>query len=359
MSSLEDYHADWLCLRARLGTLNLRGLQGGVVNDKLTVRIAWRLLVAVTLVAVLVSVGACSSAPKGGNPALPAGFRDTPLPDVAIKGYLYFRQEQPVVIPLKTLVEGYTAPPGYPTEVGVSRWMVWVGPSPKDLGISLEVTDARALELVVQALAKQEMEFEHLQQGSNLLLLRGEGDWAQALKSAVADGRTVKLEERYGDSWELVTLLPEKPEGVPVAAGFGKLDEEFLNNLESEYSGPGGDVKRYASATRVNSTAFALYAHQPISRVEEFDQGFLKRQGLGVVLAARSGYPGFLINMLFGSAASRAGLTKRSVSEEDVYYAETQEMHLMVKNRGSVFFLALSPDEERAEALITSALVNN
>ncbi|MDP3065045.1 MAG: hypothetical protein Q8O40_17850, partial [Chloroflexota bacterium] len=155
------------------------------------------------------------------------------------------------------------------------------------------------------------------------------------------------------------TLLPERVEGTPIAAGFGTLDEEFLNNLESEYSGPGGDVKRYASATRVSNAAFALYAQQPISRVEEFDQGFLKRQGLGVVLAARSGYPGFLINMLFGSAASRAGLTKRSVGDGDVYYAETQEMHLMVKNKGSVFFLALSPDEARSEALITSALKNN
>jgi len=322
-------------------------------------RFVWMALATCVLGATLALTAACSVAPKVGNPVLPAGFRETPLPDVDIKGYLYFRQEQPVVIPLKALVENYTPLPGYPTEVVVSRLRVWVGPGPKDVGMSLEVADARALDLAAQVLEKQETKFEHIQQGNVLLLYKGEADWSQALKSALAEGRTVRLEERYGDAWEMATLLPERVEGTPIAAGFGSLDDEFMGNLEAEYPGPGGDVKRYAGATRVKNAAFALYARNPVQRVEQFSQDLVKRQGWGVVLAARSGYPGFLINMMFGRAASGAGLTKRTVGERDVYYAETQEMHLMVKNVGSVFFVALSPDEPRAQALIASALENS
>lgn len=292
-----------------------------------------------------------------GNPVLPPGFGEAQLPDVSIKGYAYIKPEVTLSVPLSRFLDQGEPVPGLPSETGIVLWSVWVGPRPKDFGMAFEFSDAAVLDVLVEQLAEGPGRMEHMRLGNSLYFFSGEVEWVEALKASIGEGRFVGVEDAHPDEWKLLQLLPEEPPGKVLGAGFGKLDDEFLEGMVAEFRGPGGDVRQLADAARIKNAVFGLYAKETPNTLSEFDEDFLMEMGLSALVVTKAGYPGFIINFLFSRAASGAGLEKVDIEGGDAYYKALQEnLRVMVKNRGSIFFATVASERDSAQRLMESIL---
>ena len=79
------------------------------------------------------------------------------------------------------------------------------------------------------------------------------------------------------------------------------------------------------------------------------------------MVATRSSYPGFLVSLIVGDAASGAGFRKVVVSgydsTEEAYYASLQDdLHAMISSRGNLLTISVGRKREMAEDLLLQAL---
>ena len=152
-------------------------------------------------------------------------------------------------------------------------------------------------------------------------------------------------------------MLPETPPGQIVAAGFAKLDEEFVAGIAEAGQSTGSEVKNLIDAVNVKSAAFGLYAEQVPTSLASFNEDFLKEMGLSGLVVTKTGYPGFIISFMFGRSASGAGLEKVAIEGGDAYYKAVQEnLHAFIKNFGSTFFIAGAADDASAQTLMESVV---
>ncbi|MEX2598266.1 MAG: hypothetical protein WD533_01265, partial [Dehalococcoidia bacterium] len=83
----------------------------------------------------------------------------------------------------------------------------------------------------------------------------------------------------------------------------------------------------------------------------------LSDSGGGMIAAATSGYPGYMIGFLFSRFSERAGLEETTVDGSSAYHrAIGDDLHLLVKAYGSTFFFAVAPTREGADELMVSVI---
>ncbi|MBI2873383.1 MAG: hypothetical protein HYY00_09385 [Chloroflexi bacterium] len=324
----------------------------------------WRLSVlpvAALALIVMMAATACAEQARSGSPALPPGFTDTPLPQVDVNGYVYVAQGSPLLVSAQSF--GSQAPQESDRDLSVkaSRLMAWLGPSADLFGGRAQFATSDDSELVLKRLTQEGAQDQRVwaqQQGDSVLLVKGAGDWATSLKEALLNNTNSTLKEKYPEVWELMELLPENPPNPPVAAGFLR---ELPTLVESLAGNRGLEIQGLQSAlsfVKVESAAFAAYS-QPMETLPaaELTAEELKQTGVGAVIVTKAGYPGFVVNMMLGSFASRAGLEEVSLGEEKVRYRVLDNrLHLMVRNFGSTLFIVAAPDRETAEALTKAVL---
>ena len=322
----------------------------------------WRVKgVALFILAVVASFSlGCSTVIEKGNPALPAGFETSPLPDVALNGYLYLDGSRFLGIKLKDLFPDYTPPFELSGSIGVNSLVVWVGPNAEAVGIGVKFANAELSSFVEEELEKAWPQVRHFHRQNTIYMVKGRGEWAEALYSSLKEEYFVNMAEAYPKPWELMNGLPEEPPGLPMVAGFGVSDSQLLERLERDVAANTGLLRNLLEAARLKNLAFALYSEEPLEGVPALNSSFLSETGLGGVMVTRSSYPGFLVSLLFGRIASRSGLTEVSLAgpegaEELFYLSPTESTHFMVKSRGNVFTIALASQKETAEELIKSA----
>ena len=319
------------------------------------VRFAPLLMVPVLL---LLIVGCTDLEP--GNPVLPDGFQESQVPDASVKAYVYLKSPEPISVPVERFVEDPQLRQQLPSEVTIGLWLVWVGPKPNSFGMGLLFQDSSALDAVVTKLEQVNSSWDYMSQGDWLYAFKGDTEWVQAIKSAIRDGRYVEIADAYPDEWALVQLLPETPPGQMVAAGFARLDEEFVTGITETSQGTGSDVKSLIDAVNVKSAAFGLYAEQVPTSLSTFSEDFLKNMGLSGLVVSKTSYPGFIISFMFGRAASGAGLEKTEIEGGDAQYKALQEdLHVFIKNFGSTFFVAGAADKASAQTLMESVVAEH
>ena len=136
----------------------------------------------------------------------------------------------------------------------------------------------------------------------------GTNDWTYELQNAIENEDYVELEEVYIDVGILFNLLPEVSHSRPIAAGFGILDNEFVSNLEHSFDMDLSVVSSVVNEAHLQNVVFAMYPNESLYAVIDFDTLFLKNDKLGVILASRSSYPGFIISMMFKSMMQSVGM---------------------------------------------------
>ena len=314
-------------------------------------------LLVLLVTALVLSVAVACDQVEPGDPVLPDGFRAAQIPDASVKAYVYLKPKEPLSVSVERFLDGEGA--GLPSEAGISLWTVWVGPIPKDFGMGFQFVDLSVLDAVVKELEGGAGSWDHLRKGEWLYLFDGDVEWVEALKSSLEGGRFVRLEDAYPDEWEMIRLLPETPPGDVIGAGFGKLDEEFLAGLGEQVGGIGSDVQSLVDAVNIKSAVFGLYAYEMPAEMPEFGEDFLEEMGLSGLIVTKTGYPGFIINFIFGRAASGAGLEKMDMKGGDAYYKALQEsLHVLIKNIGSIFYVAVASETDSARALMESVLAD-
>lgn len=300
--------------------------------------------------------GACGREEAQRSPALPPGFAEAFVPSADVKAFVYASQGQPLGIPLRRfdlpLPAPFSIPPGAPERVGLRSVTAWVGPSLDEFGAMADFSDQGQAQLLERFLQGHPSLWQ-TRQGAQLFLVRGSGPWAQGLRSGLPASRTT-LSQRYSAAWDLLQELPANPPGKPLAAGFVQLDQEVLQGLARTAGVDPSSIIVALNTARVREVAFAVYAEKPLELPQQVDLDYVKKTGLGLLLVTRAGYPRFVVSAAFGTFVRQAGLEKFDLHGTTAYHAEQEGLHLVVRPKGNLIFVAISPDRTTGEALMAT-----
>ncbi len=314
-----------------------------------------------TLAAALVLTG-CSGGPAPGNPSLPPGFKDAPLPDLDLNAYAFVAKDTPVQLHEKLLTGEPAAPstPGALTmpslDVNVLSLSGVAGTSVDSFGATANLTDQREVALARDLLGRQK-ELWTLAFGNSISIVKGADAWAQSLKDAYTNNRQTTIETKYPEVWELVRLLPESPPSKPIAAGFVRTEGLDLEALGAKAHVSVGNIKQALNTMKAKDMAFAVYAEDKFTIIPKtVDAAFFKDAKLGTVFVTKSSYPGLIFGLAVNTFGGGAGLEKVTIGDTDARYMKVQDIHLYLVNRGSVLIGAASPGKDYAEKLLLSAI---
>ena len=324
-------------------------------------RFALTIVVTLTLVA---ATWGCEAALVPGNPELPAGFADAPIPQVPFNVYLYVNPGKTITFPTshfldEELPEGAALPP-LAEEVGLDAFRMWARPTVDSYGALFDFTAGPEAQLISQVLELRQGGLEDVwqhQEADHLVLAKGSDPWTESLRTAIEEDRMVTIQEEYPDVWETIRMLPENPPSSPMAAGFLRMDGELMEAIATKVGIEGRGLTPATGFIRISAIAFAVYSDVPLNIAQEVDQDYLAQAQLGGVFVARSGYPGFLLSLVFNVLEGRSPLEQVSLGDDiTAYYLSLDKLHALISHRGSLVFGSLASSRERAEELLVSAL---
>ncbi|PZC48753.1 MAG: hypothetical protein C1O27_000122 [Chloroflexi bacterium] len=305
-----------------------------------------------TAALTLVSCGGDSSS---GNPALPSGFAEAPLPKANISAYVYVADQSAIEIPGAYFADGSGAISG---PIIVNTVSAWTGATVGNFGGSLSLAsagDASSVERLF-GLNDDRAVWSRII-GSALYIARGNGFWRESIEKSVQDHTFRSLEETNKEAWEMMKGLPENPPLPPLAAGFLDITTLDIEGMARKGGVNLSGVTPALGALRIKQVAFGVYG-DPINAIpERIGLDYLKSTDLGAVFVTKSGYPGFLLGFLFSNFAGDADLSGVDIGDGvKAYSRELDGLHLLVANSGSSVVFALASQPSAAEALLLSAL---
>jgi hypothetical protein len=170
-------------------------------------------------------------------------------------------------------------------------------------------------------------------------------------------GWFIPLKERDPKAWNLLTNLPKNPPQRPLAAGVLNLDNNLLKLLAVKGNiALEGEIEKAIGLIKVDNFAFGVYTDEPIAVSGAIDQELIKSSNASILFVTHSGYRGALVSFLLSVAAGRMQMETIPLGETNARYRMVGELHLVVKNKGSILFAALAATRERAEGLMLSAI---
>ncbi len=322
-----------------------------------------RLLIVLSIgLVALIAIAGCEE-PTLGNPLLPTGFADTPLPQAPLNGYLYVRPGHITTL-ATSLFTTAPAPQGgsplpLPESIGLDALQAWGGPSAGSFGALLDLASTQEAQAVSRALESGQTPLRawQRQEEDRVHLVGGADAWAEGLKTALQGRQAVTLQEAYPEAWNTIRLLPEHPPSPPIAAGFVRLEGELLEAWGTRAGISLQGLTAAAGALRIQTVAFALYGDLPARIGPEIGPDFLAKAGLGGIFVGRSEYPGFLLSWAFGAVEGRGPLEKVTLPQGTTAYSVALEpLHVMIAYRGRVVYGAVASSKEQAQALLLVAL---
>ncbi len=318
-------------------------------------------LVLLTLLAAATLLAACSPSPAQGDPGLPPGFLETGVPRADLSAYVYVSQGAPVVVTTSWFgdVAAIKNNPGLAalgSSVDVSSISVAVGPSLDYFGGAIALASEEQAEAAAQ-LAKGQALTQAWRSGKTMGFAYGNGDWPGTLKASLQAGDVTPFAEAYTDSWVLLRMLPKLPPDHPVAAGFAKVEGPVLEQAAGRMQLNLQGVTQALGSLNISQGAFIAYAQTSLDAPERVGPDYFRQEGISVLAAMRSSYPGWMLGFFLDSFAGQAGLEKGTqVAGEEVLTKDLGDAYLMAKPIGSVLFIAVATDKAQAETLMTAVL---
>ena len=315
---------------------------------------AWASAFAVLF--ALAAVG-CASTSNSGGALLPEGIESAEIPQVDSKGYLYFNPGYPIVVSGGLFNLGLSD--DAPSEiVSMERATLILGSTTANIGASLEfssVGDSQsAWNMVKDTLDAKE--FWGRNQDDLILLATGDQGWRDAVTRAYADDSLIPVSEHSPSGWNLLSHLPKTPPSKPVMAGVLQLDAAMLQSLMSSVDIEVEGIGNAFGLVRVDSLAFAIYTDDPLSMSTELSYDSILNSGSGILFVSQSGYPGPIVSFMLGVMSDRTDLELIELATTNARYRTVDDLHLIIKNRGSLLYASIATSREDAEALIISVL---
>ena len=314
------------------------------------------LLLILLVVLVVVASTSCDDDLPLGNPALPPGFQDALVVELDFNAYVYVRQGAPFDLSMRHFVEAPepTEADNTSAEASVDQISIFVGDSLATFGGTVEFSRKADAEEAMTLLDRGQSPARATQSGRRLLFAGSGGSWSDTLALSAADGYGVALSQRYPKAWDVIRWLPENPPSPSVAAGFFRLKGFRPESAATRARIELGGLDQALGFFRLGDVAFAVYSDRPLEIPGLVDKGFLEESGVSAMLAARSGYPGWVASIGLSVLGGRVDLEKVDVGGIAFRYRKLDNLHLFLHRRGRVLFAAISADRAAAEALITS-----
>ena len=316
-----------------------------------------------TVFLALVAVG-CTSTITSGNGLLPEGMEEAEIPNLDVAGYMYLNADPPLALSTSRFgspdaVEGNVSE-ALDSRVGLTRATLVVDSTPDNfggvLGFASESDAQDSWTLLQDRLVEHELWGEL--SSSGVLLVRGGGLWADSVREALVSENQIAIPDHDPVAWALLTNLPENPPSQPIAAGVLKLDGGLLALFgeRADIDLDGVDVA--FGFVRVDIVGFGVYAELPLDVPERIDEEFLINSGSGILFVSHSDYAGALVSFMIGVVAGRTDMETVQVGGLNAKYRTLDNLHLIIKNRGSLIYAALAGEMALAEELILSAFDN-
>ena len=303
--------------------------------------------------AALGLIAACGDQAKLGDSALPPGFAESGIPSVRINAYGYADAGAPMCVPMSAFGD----PDDGSDCITALRVVSLVNDPTSDYAtlteFAAEAIAERAADIAAGNIAGKPDHWVHVI-GSSVALGRSEGAWGDEVIDAWTSGAGAAIEKQDSGVWEALRLFPEQPPAAPVAAGFVRNVADLMDHLlDSTGVGLPG-LADGLSLVRVGSVAYVVYADEVSTLPEAPSRGALRELDAGVLAAAQSGYPGFIVDMMFSNFVEQSGLAEVDVDGVLAHHRTVHDLHLMLKHYGPTIFIALSPTREGVEGLLRS-----
>lgn len=323
-----------------------------------------RTVLFVFLVFLALTGMACSSAADLGGALLPEGIDDARVPAVDASGYVFISSNPPLPLPTSYFGQqsqpGALATPQPAQQLAMSKASIVAGPAIEAFGGTLTLASEAEAQLAQQLLQERMLS----QPGTTwskatadqLSVASGAGEWAELLKQTLDTGNLLPLNEHNPLAYQLITNLPTTPPSPPLGVGFLKLGPGTLQALAAKAD---MDVREMDSAfgfVRVDMVAFGIYAQRPVAVPATIDQSFLEQSGVGALIVSHSGYPGAIVSFMLSVIADRTSMETIKIGNTNARYRMIGDLHLVLKNKGSFLYAALSGDRAYAERLVLSAI---
>ncbi|MCI0437673.1 MAG: hypothetical protein L0177_00900 [Chloroflexi bacterium] len=308
-----------------------------------------------TALLMLVAVG-CTSTIAGGSAALPEGIREAQLPDAELGGYVYVKADPPLRLNTQLLSPAQSADGSTPS-VALQRATLMLGASPDDFGGILEFDSQEGADTAWSEFQKaaEDSGVWGKTASPRLLFANGVGPWADSIRESLDSGNFVALPDYDPAAWNMITNLPEEPPAPPVAAGVIHVDGGLLEGLAAKSGMTFEGLGEAFGLVRVSSIAFGVYSNSPLDITRPIDEDFLIETNSGLVMVSHSDYTGALVSFMVSVVADRTQMELIEFSGTNARYRTLGNMHLILKNKGSLVYAAMAGTQEQAQTLITSA----
>lgn len=315
---------------------------------------AWATSLA--LVIALTAVG-CTATTSTGTALLPDGLDGATVPDVDSRGYLYFNPGVPVVVSGSLFNVGIPVE-DLPANISLDHATLLLGTTTENVGASLmfsSADDSRAAwNMLSETLSIDDV--WGTRQDKQMFLATGDQSWRDGITGAYARDSMVSVKEFSPSNWNLLTNLPETPPSKPVMAGVLELDAQMLHSLMASVDMEAEGIGNAFGLVRVESLAFAVYTDDPLHMSTEFNYDRLVDSGSGILLVSQSSYPGPVVSFMLGVMSDRTDLELIELANTNARYRMVDDLHMIIKNRGSLLYAAIATSRANAEELMLSAL---
>ena len=310
----------------------------------------------------LMMVGAgCASSLNAGNALLPEGAEQAQVPSVDLGGYVFASASPLAAVSADRFGPGQVGEEPSSQEmpmVDVERATILIGTSADEIGGSLSFAsqlDATAAWQLFQPRSQNGQVWGKL--GSpQMYVVRGTSPWAKSVRAAFDSGQLARLSRQDPLAWKLITNLPQAPPSAPIAVGFLKLGDGLFDAFGDRVGIPLGGVGDAFGFVGVETVGFGVYTDLPIEVSETIDAEFLRQSQSGVLFVSHSSYPALLVSFILRVGAGRVGMDIVDLGDTNARYRAVGDMHLLIKNRGSLVFAAIAGERKHAEDLILSAI---
>lgn len=313
----------------------------------------------VSLVALLAA--GCSTQVEEGTASLPPGIESALVPDANLGGYIYVGSESPISVPVDRFSPPSEAPGPQHSPVGalrLSRATVALSTTPDDFSGVLEFAhpdEAQTAWSMYESRAEDD-DFWGLLDAPKVHIVRGEPAWVDTIRGQVRAGHLAPLKESDPLAWNLVTNLPTYPEYPPLAVGAMTLDGDVLGEVAEMADLALFGLNTLFGFVRVDHMAFGVYVDPDMEMPTRLTEEFYREADAGVVMVANPEYPGFVVSFLLKTVSGKVGMERIALGDTAARYRAVDDLHLIVKNRGSLLYAAVSTTKLGAERLILSAI---
>ena len=327
------------------------------VNNKFATKLLTTLLVLLivtVIVTPIINVGCQEEKGQPTSLSSPNPLSSSLVPNMDLDVYIYIKQDEPTTLPADMI--------DAPFDVVVESLAIWGIHSEDDFafsgGLSL-LSASDASNLYTQITPDKDM-WTKLS-GNTIYFVEGSGIAAESLKRAISkndfkyydDQKSLKVVAALpdGGATKLAAVAIVKPSKALIGRITGAADTEAL-----------GLINLGLKIVGLNVVVAGLYCpHQidvaEIAKVIEHE-GSIGESDLGVLILAKSGLPGFIVEPIVKKFLTEAEYAETNLGELTIYkgFLDTDDnkaIPVLVRLEGNYIFIAISGQESYAQTLIT------